>query len=193
MRAAVADCRWLLLTHERELDKLSNTGRLLLNTLPGGEIHVWQRKASLESLLQGRRAVLLFPADTCLKEGTVCFTDAMQALSRAEVTVFDETTYPLDDPLGKAPITWVLLDSTWQQAKKMLHQSTQLQNLPRLSLTLDQPSVYQLRRNQQGYSTLETAAAILMELHEADAAQALLGYLDVFQQHWEAHRSSRTL
>jgi len=167
----------LLLTHTREVEKLTNTGRLLLNCLPNIDLHMWQRKESLGVLLQGRRAVLLFPNDD---DSTATFSNAQQVMLDADDRV--------------EPTLWVLLDSTWQQAKKMVRQSPELRALPRLSFNIPKgASRYHLRRNQQGLSTLESAAVILEALDEPLAATSLLAYLDTFQQHWEAHRSGRAL
>lgn len=173
----VQQCHWLLLTHTREVEKLTNTGRLLLNCLPNVALHLWQRKESLQALLQGRRAVLLFPSDEGSPTG---FSSAEQVMSEFG---------------GEGePVLWILLDSTWQQAKKMVRQSPELQALPRLSFSVEEgASRYHLRRNQQGFSTLEAAAVILEQLSERASSTSLLTYLDTFQQHWEAHRSNRPL
>jgi len=176
LKASTQRCQWLLLTHTRELGKLTNTGRLLLNSLPNTGLHLWQRTEPLQTVLQGRRAVLLFPSD----DAHVAFSSAKDVMSE------------LGD--NAEPILWLLLDSTWQQAKKMVRQSPELQTLPRLSLNISEgASRYHLRRNQQGLSTLEAAASVLEQLSETDAAGSLLSYLDTFQRHWEAHRSSRPL
>jgi len=176
LKASTQRCQWILLTHTRELSKLTNTGRLLLNSLPNAGLHLWQRTESLQTLLQGRRAVLVFPSD----DSHVTFSSAQDVMSE------------LGD--NAEPILWLLLDSTWQQAQKMVRQSPELQALPRLSITITEgASRYHLRRNQQGLSTLETAASVLEQLNEPEAAASLLSYLDTFQSHWEAHRSSRPL
>lgn len=175
MQASTQRCHWLLLTHAREVEKLSNTGRLLLNALPQARLHLWQRKEPLQALFEGYRAVLLFPGGCGESVG---YTHAQEAV--------------LGQGDDEEPIMWVLLDSTWQQAQKMVRQSPALQALPRLSMTAD-GSRYHLRRNQQGLSTLEAAAAVLSELDEPLSAELLLSYLDRFQRHWEAHRSSRAL
>jgi len=177
LQASTQRCQWLLLTHTREVGKLTNTGRLLMNSLPNASVHLWRRTEPLETLLKNRRAVLLFP-----NEGgsNVVFSHAQQVMREQEG--------------GVDPVLWVLLDSTWQQAKKMVRQSPELQALPRLSLNIvEGSSRYHLRRNQQGLSTLETAASVLDDLNEPAAAASLLDYLDTFQRHWEAHRSSRLL
>lgn len=168
---------WFLLMHEREQDKPTNTGKLLLNSLPNSYQHIWQRKEDLNTVLDAfseNSPVLLFPDDDASKNET-----DQKSLSLVE----------LHKTLSEPPM-WIIVDATWQQAHKMLRQSHVLQGLPRFSLSAIQPSQFTLRRNQQGLSTLESAAALLAAQNAEQAATQLLDYLNRFQQHFEAHRSN---
>lgn len=133
-----------LLTHTQELEKSSNTGLLVMdslcgltgNNMPQVRRVIWQRKAPdtlLLEQLQQHRSVLVYPA-TAGAEGS-------------------ET---------EGPGHFIIIDATWQQAQKMLHQSPYLFHLPRLSLAAEK-STYRLRRNQrgQGLCTSEAAAHVL--------------------------------
>ncbi len=160
--------QWLLLTHEREVDKPSNTGKLVLSSLQAVQKLMWQRKLALD--LPADRAVLVFPSDKIPESNPVSVN-----IDRDE------------------PIVWVVLDATWQQAAKMVRQSPELRQLPCYSLGDDIKSDYHLRRNQQGVSTLEAIAHLVSARGDACGARQLLNYQTVFQQHWELDRSNRAL
>ena len=90
---------------------------------------------------------------------------------------------------------FILLDATWQQARKMLRQSVELQKCLRLSLQSPAPSLFNLRRNQRegSISSVETGIELLRGCgFEADA-NLLQHYFQRFLQHSEAHRSGYTL
>ncbi len=129
---------FLLLTHARELEKASNTGRLVLEALPGRARCVpWSRRepdsALLKRLAEGGIA-LLYPGG--------------EEPCRQEITVY---------------AGFVLLDGTWQEARKMYNQSPYLHALPRVNLSAKRVSAYHLRRNQQpgGLCTAECVLELL--------------------------------
>ena len=78
------------------------------------------------------------------------------------------------------PERLVLLDGTWRQARALLRQHRQLQQLPRWALPAPAPSRYAIRRAQQPAqrSTLEAACAALGVLEGRPAFYAPL--LDAF-------------
>lgn len=84
-------------------------------------------------------------------------------------------------PPDKRPL-FILLDGTWDEARKMFRKSPYLQGLPVLSLHPDQLSRYQLRRAQSEahFCTAEVGAMCLDLAHEHQAANALNAYLDVY-------------
>ncbi len=86
---------------------------------------------------------------------------------------------------GKRPL-FVLLDATWPEARKMFRKSPYLDTLPVLSLQSEQLSSYKLRRSQRDehFCTSEVAALCLALAGEAQAAQVLTAYLDVFTDHY---------
>ncbi len=162
----------LLLTHPAELNKISNTGRLLLRTLPGTQRMLWQRRQSgeeLQALMEttGQRACLLYPEVTAVATSTE-----------------SEACTPMDN------CCFLLLDGTWQQSAKMLRQCDWLRRLPRLALSAP-PSQFNLRRNQQpgSVSTAETAIHLLRSRGESVDADTLQNYFIAFQRACEAHRS----
>jgi len=86
---------------------------------------------------------------------------------------------------AKRPL-FVLLDATWQEARKMFRKSPYLDHLPVLSLAPEQVSRYVLRRSQRGdhFCTAEVAAMCLELAGELHAAHTLDAWLDVFTHHY---------
>ena len=129
-----------LLSHQREMFKASNTGQLVQNALADQcSTLIWQRKQPNEDLLQcikDEKIALLYPANE------------NEEINSSEA--FDH---------------FIIIDSTWQQARKILNQSPYLQTLPKVMLKTTAPSQYSLRRNQQenGLCTAETAIALCKE------------------------------
>lgn len=173
----------LLLTHEREFTKLSNTGRLLEASLPHCQIETWQRKTSGPALIdaakaKGQQPVLLFPLDDLAG-------DTLETLNQEDLLL---------SPRGLEYYRFILLDGTWQQARKMVRSSSELQSLPRLGLSSDNHSRYDLRKNQQpgNLSTVETGITLLQSLGFDSSALALDEYFQRFLQHHEAQRSNHS-
>lgn len=138
-----------LLTHERELLRPSNTGALAKNVAPEiVERIIWARNTPEPALL-----------DAINHENTVLL-------------------YPVDDA-DAAPIesfeNIILLDATWQEARKMFNKSPYLKNLPRAQIKPRQVSQYQLRRNQPegGLCTAECVVEILTARNYIDIAERL--------------------
>jgi DTW domain-containing protein YfiP len=138
-----------LLTHERELLRPSNTGGLAKNLAPQiVEQIIWARNTPDPSLLNAinhENTVLLYPVD-----------DA----DDAPIESFENI---------------ILLDATWQEARKMFNRSSYLKNLPRAHIKPRQLSQYQLRRNQLegGLCTAECVVEILIAKNHIDIAERL--------------------
>lgn len=129
-----------LLTHQRELARASNTGAIVKACLgDAATIVIWQRTepaAELITLIDRKEIALLYPADGDDSGNT---TDAFA--------------------------NFIILDGTWQEARKMYNRSPYLQRASRIGLNVSQPSQYKLRRNQitDGLSTAECAIALLRQ------------------------------
>lgn len=165
-----------LLYHENELDKLTNTGRLLLNSLPKAKSYLWQRKVPPEDLIEhinqaDTETWLLFPSNSPILSS--------EYLKRKE---------------SNKKQLFILLDATWQEAKKMVNKSPWLKELPCLELLPTAASRYHLRRNQsQGnLCTCEAGVEVLEMAREPENAQALSEYYDHFLTVFQAERSSHT-
>ncbi|WGL15738.1 DTW domain-containing protein [Microbulbifer bruguierae] len=149
-----------LLTHEREVDRPSNTGSIALSVAGGtaGPIEriVWSRanpSPELVQVLKGENTGLLYP------------------LSEADGT---EIAVEHCDH-------FVLLDATWQEARKMFNRSPYLHSAGRVNLQTTAISRYQLRRNQKpgGLCTAECVVEILRGKGKAQlAAEIEARFLD---------------
>jgi DTW domain-containing protein YfiP len=146
-----------LLTHQKELHRKTNTGSLALEYLgEEAEVILWERTKPNKKLL------------TCIEEGGVALLyPHEQSEVLCEITPYN---------------TYILIDSTWQEAQKIYNQSPYLHTLPCVKVQTDKSSVYSLRRNQKasGLCTAEIVAEVLRSKSRFDLAENLLGALDDF-------------
>lgn len=130
-----------LLTHEREVERPSNTGRIALEAAAGSGLLqrvIWHRTSPDRNLL----AEIAKPTT-----GVV---------------------YPVSEIAGPAVELsqceqFILLDATWQEARKMYNRSPYLHPVKRVALSVTGYSRYALRRNQRqgGLCTAECVIEIL--------------------------------
>jgi DTW domain-containing protein YfiP len=132
--------RVLLLQHPRERYVPIGTARLAHLCLPGSELRVgvdFDDDAWLRAALaDSRDAYLLFPGP--------------RAIDVAEVK-----------PSG--PITLVVVDGTWWQARKLLRRNAMLAALPQIRFTPATPSNYRIRKEPAEHcvATVEALAQVL--------------------------------
>ena len=150
--------RVLLLQHPRERRTPIGTARLAHLCLPGSELRVgvdFDDDLSVQRALaaaesDGRPAHLLFPGP--------------RAVDVAEAKL-------------SGPITLVVVDGTWWQARKLLKRNARLAELPQLRFTPPGPSRYRIRREpaEDYVATVEALAHVLGALEgEADRFAGLL-------------------
>lgn len=145
-----------LLTHERELLRASNTGALAASLAPEiVERIIWARNSPDPSLLDAihsENTVLLYPADDAVVEPIESFENI------------------------------ILLDATWQEARKMFNKSPYLKNIPKAQFKTQTISRYQLRRNQPdgGLCTAECVIEILKSKNYTNTAQRLEAEFAIF-------------
>ena len=86
---------------------------------------------------------------------------------------------------SKRPL-FILLDATWQEARRIFKRSDYLKPIPVLSFTPEQLSRYRLRDSGRGdhLCTAEIAALCLQLAGDALAAQTVTAYLDLFSEHY---------
>ena len=137
--------RFCLLTHSNEFSKSSNTGKLIKAMFPDTLVVDWSRTAPSKQLLE------------------LIQSECWQAylLMPEEFAIYQENVESLEAAPAKK--LFILLDATWQQARKMYRKSSYLHSLPLMSLDDIPVSRYTLRRNQQDghLCTAEVAAEIL--------------------------------
>ena len=167
-----------LLTHENELKRDTNTGKLLQQTLPNCQSYIWQRKsapAELMAMIQEDtvQALLLFPSE--------------QSVDVSEIT----EVYPTENQ----KLLFIVLDGTWQEAKKMMNKSQWLQTIPQVHLTPSLDSAYTLRRNQDSghLCTCEVGSLLLSQLGETEQAQELNQYFHHYLKVFQADKSGHAL
>ena len=129
--------RVVILQHPRERDVPINTARIAALCLPNAELHVgvrWDDPAVLQD--PERPAALLYPGPGAI----------------------DVEAHP-----PKGPITLVVVDGTWWQAKKLVRSNPKIAALPRYAFRPDAPSNYRIRKepDQDYVSTIEALAHVL--------------------------------
>jgi len=139
----------ILLTHSREVSKKTNTGQLVQQFIPNTQTIIWQRiqpDKKLLQLIKTGKTALVYPSDETDKSAAHCDFE-----------------------------NYILIDSTWQEARKIYNRSPYLQNLPRLQLIRNSQSQYSLRRNQLegGLCTAECAIELLLRKGKTALANEL--------------------
>lgn len=170
--------KFWILSSEREFSRPSNTARLLKLINPEStEIFLWERTRRPEqlynNLCNGKFNVfLLFPAEN-------------EELAKRRVSFKSNV---------KAP-AFILLDGTWQEARKIFRKSDYLQDLPLVSLEADYVSRYDLRRGagEGNLCTIEAAIEILKINEEFGSSQSIEGYFKLFLKSYKAGASGHKL
>lgn len=164
---------FILLTHENELTRKTNTGQLLLQCFSNSKRIIWKRGMPP---IAHNHSMVLFPCETAL-------SISKQLLEPA-------------DPILSSPANLILIDSTWQEAKKMLRQTPWLNALPKVALSQQTFSSYTLRKNQSNghLCTFEVAIESLNEWGGFEQqVQSLKALFELYQKTFQADRSAHTL
>jgi DTW domain-containing protein len=163
-----------LLMADIEPLKPTNTGWLVADVVPDTFAFGWARTETdpvLLALLNDPQwqPVVVFPGEYAATERVV-----------HEVRIED----------GRRPL-FILLDATWNEARKMFRKSPFLDRFPVLSLQPEQVSRYVLRRSRRDdhFCTSEVAALCLELAGEAHASAVLETWLDVFTHHYVQARN----
>ncbi|MDD2732316.1 MAG: DTW domain-containing protein [Desulfuromonadaceae bacterium] len=139
-----------LLTHFKEFDKRSNTGRLVVDVLGSVAEQVrWDRMNPPARLLEEIEAggvALIYPGAENEHDGDL-----------SGIT------------------NCILIDGTWHEARKIHQRSPYLQAIRRITLKTDEKSVYNLRKNQKdfGLCTAECVIRVLRLAGNTAAAEEL--------------------
>ena len=126
--------KFTLLTHFKEFEKRSNTGRVVLDVLGSDAEQLrWDRMnppASLLEEIEAGGAALVYP-------GTSDGNSDLAGITR-----------------------FILIDGTWHEARKIYQRSPYLMKVRRIGLTPTGVSRYNLRKNQK-YACLCTAECVI--------------------------------
>lgn len=187
----------VLLTHQTEFLKSTNTGALVAELSEDSRIQVrrplWSRVAPDRQLLAAiatQSSFLLYPGP----QAQQLDVKKWQLYWQHQTTVFSakEKNQKLNSgTMNCAPAArpqFIVLDATWQLARKMYNQSAYLKQLPSISLDSAEKSVYQLRRNQHdmGWCTAESVSMLLSALGYQQAAAQLQRLFLAFNQSGKA-------
>jgi DTW domain-containing protein YfiP len=135
--------------HWREEHRATNTADLACLALPNSEVHIRGRRnepLQMESLVpEGTSAAFLFPSE-----------DAIE-LNEESAKRF------------RKPLTLIVPDGSWRQAKKVALRENALKNVPRVKLPAGPKSQYRLRQSphEENLSTFEAIARALGILESA--------------------------
>lgn len=163
---------WIL-SSAKEVIRPTNTARLIkLVNKASTKIFIWERTVEPKELIEliegGEFEVyLLFPAD--------------------EENKHREKAFKRSD---KKP-AFIIIDGTWQEARKIFNRSQYLKELPLLTLNLDNESEFKLRRGipDGGICTIEAAMKVLELNEEYSSAKALEETFELFQRSYKAGAS----
>jgi DTW domain-containing protein YfiP len=150
LRTLATTTRIVILQHPRERDMPIGTARMASLCLPNSELHVgidWSANAALACAIAdpARTPILLYPA-----------AGARDILR--------------EPPQG--PVTLVVVDGTWSQAKTVVRDNPILHALPRYAFATPEPSRYRIRKEPRPEycSTIEALMHVLGAL-EGDPAR----------------------
>ncbi|HHF2978752.1 TPA: tRNA-uridine aminocarboxypropyltransferase [Vibrio diabolicus] len=168
----------LLLMHPNELTRDTNTGQLLEQCQLNIERVIWDRQQPPADLLARLADPSLYPVLLFPSEESV-------TLEHVAIQSQQQTKTPL----------FIILDATWQEARKMINKSRWLESIPTMALSASADSQYQLRRNQQqgNLCTFEVAAHLLGQLGEQNNQQKMLTFFAHYLALFQAEKSGHAL
>lgn len=149
------ETRLVLVMHCRETEKPTATGPLALAALKNSELHLQglpHQPLDLTHLHeQGRRVVVLFPAD-----------DAVELTPQ----------FRAQDP---RPVTLVVPDGNWRQASRVPKRVPGLQNAERVVLPQGRPTQWGIRRETRegGLATFEAIARAFGQLESPEIQEGM--------------------
>lgn len=168
-----------LLMYDTEPMKPSNTGWLIADVVKDCFAFGWSRTETNPALLElladkGWQPYVVFPEEYSLPGQRVVH----------ELPVANQ------DGVVLRPL-FVVLDGTWQEARKMFRKSAFLHEFPLLSLRPEQLSRYHLRHSDNAghLSTAEVMVSCLHLASDHEAAEALSGWFTRFTRHYLAART----
>ncbi|MCE9636048.1 MAG: DTW domain-containing protein [Planctomycetes bacterium] len=147
--------RVVILQHPREKDMPIGTARMATLCLPGATMHVGVRW-----------------------DGTPALRDAVSDPARPPILLYPgpgARDILTDPPTG--PVTLIVVDGTWSQAKVIVRENPGLASLPRYAFRTPEPTHYRIRREprEEYVSTIEALMHVLGALEgNAERFRAML-------------------
>jgi DTW domain-containing protein YfiP len=172
-----ADWDLVLLTHPNELRRATNTGKWLSKSIAQCQVLEWSRTGipnELNDILSSAcyQPVLLFPGH----DSQLLTSEGVQSNARR--------------------LVFIVLDGTWQEAKKMYNRSPWLKALPHYHIQMSGHSRYSLRRNQapDHFCTLEVGTHLLslsdkLTLPHQNNSGQLTHFFEYYLQCYQADKS----
>lgn len=165
--------RIVLLTHESEINRISNTGRLIKRLFPKNtHIVIWSRteiSRELERLLSDDEFdnYLVFPEDL-----------APNMVATKELDFNKKNAF-------------FVIDGTWKEAKKILRKSPYLHDLPIIELDIQAETQYFIRRKSDEHHlcTAEIVMEVLKTNRDEIGYSALKAYYGLFLEKYKEARS----
>ncbi|MBV1908919.1 MAG: DTW domain-containing protein [Kangiellaceae bacterium] len=155
-----------LLTHSREVQRKTNTGQIAIDYLGDRVIRIcWDRvnpDQQLSKKLKQTKMALLHPSGQSLTG------EPLTSSLTKNGSLSDDSTISLFEH-------YLLIDATWQEARKIYNLSPYLHQIPKISLSTNTESRYRLRRNQPtgGLCTVECIINLLFMHKEEQKAKCL--------------------
>ncbi|MFD2176564.1 tRNA-uridine aminocarboxypropyltransferase [Veronia pacifica] len=169
---------FMLVMYDDEVLKPSNTGRLIADTVKDTSGFIWSRTEPDPKMLEilnhpDWQPYVVFPSQYAEPERVVSAPKTEQ---------------------GKRPL-FILIDGTWQEAKKIFRKSQWLAHFPVLSIQSSDVSRYKVRtaNGENQLATAEVAARVLDLNGESKASTCLDAWFDVFREHYLAGKRQKPL
>ncbi|MFD2166226.1 tRNA-uridine aminocarboxypropyltransferase [Thalassotalea euphylliae] len=176
-KQAKTDAAFLLLMHDAEVLKPSNTARLIADVVADTHCFLWSRteiNSQLSALLADKKyfPVVVFPGVYAGENQTVY-----------------ENFLP-DNTVADLTPLFILLDGSWREAKKMFRKSPYLNELAILSFTgagieADSQQYNRKAEVDNQFATAQVAARSLAAMNESNAAKHLSLWFEVFNYQYQ--------
>lgn len=177
IRELKTEAKIWIISSKKELTRASNTARILkLSNKYSTEIFIWERTKEPRKLIEKIESkkydvYLLFPI--------------------TEETKFRKTMFTKG---SKIP-AFIIIDGTWQEAKKIFRKSSYLSNIKVLSLEPERNSNFLLRRGieEGNLCTIETAIEVLKLNNENKNAIEIERIFELFQKSYKSGLSGHKI
>jgi Uncharacterized conserved protein len=172
-RPTTSPVDFILLYHRDEIFKPTNSGRLIADLFPEQtKAYLWSRtepdKALLKRLsdLNGKVTILYPETARRISENSIIESEKSAFLERSQQHTF------------------IILDGTWKQASKMLHQSRWLDSIPTLGMSEAQQRTFLVRHSghEMQFATAEVVSMLLAQLALPVESDQLLSYYQMFNR-----------